>query len=204
MIPQNELVHWCGSLVSPASPVPPRITFTPAHRPVLRRLAFKVLGSQDPRHLFSAYVDPEGAYISPKIQGRPSYNRSPRVSAGIGIGLLKPGPWCARAEAQIGQRALKMSASFSILAGRPTEPCPCIFETSVRACFGCVQPISLVLPFLSLHLVGHSSSPSVVPPLLVPQPKPHRTPRWRCLPAHLRGALPLSHGRALAHPALDP
>eukprot|EP00903_Cladosiphon_okamuranus_P021747 g19995.t1 len=32
------------------------------------QLAGKVLGSQEPRHLYSAYVDPEGAYLSPIIQ----------------------------------------------------------------------------------------------------------------------------------------
>ena len=33
-------------------------------------IATQVFGSQDPRHLYSTYVDPEGAYLSPKIQGK--------------------------------------------------------------------------------------------------------------------------------------
>lgn len=30
----------------------------------------QVFGSRDPKHLYSTYIDPEGAYLSPTIRGR--------------------------------------------------------------------------------------------------------------------------------------
>lgn len=76
---------------------------TKKHRVI--QLAGKVLGSQDPRHLYSAYVDPDGAYVSEHIQSKPPWT-VPRLGAGIGIGLYRKGPCCGLAEARVGERAM--------------------------------------------------------------------------------------------------
>ena len=65
---------WLGIAWDPPAdrfPPPWIALFSALHAPgPSLYLSFKVLGSQDPKHLFSAYVDPEGAYLSPYIQGK--------------------------------------------------------------------------------------------------------------------------------------
>eukprot|EP00904_Undaria_pinnatifida_P013740 jgi/Undpi1/9497/HiC_scaffold_27.g11953.m1 len=113
------------------------------------QLAAKVMGSENPKHVFSAFVDPEGAYMSNSIMGEHSAVVVVGGGVGVGVGvvvLLKLAP-LAYATARVNELRQHVLA-FGVDEARRREQ---------GHCFGVVNEASTPLECVLMKFVTVSS-----------------------------------------------